>query len=148
MKKKLAIFALICAVPMLTACGGKNELICSQSAYEGTIVDEYHFEFDGDDKLTGATFQEKVDFSKTEDFEQYGCENLEECMKEAKSEVEECKKDSAYTDCELINETKNSVTVKGRITDESLSKEGNRISKGMAKEDIKKVAEEQGLTCK
>ena len=147
--KKLMVFCLLCVAFLMTACGGGSKLTCTANQLDGVVKTVYSFEFDSDDKLDGVEFEETIDFSKVENFEEtIGCANLEECMEAAKLELKECENNSSYESCKIINETKTGLTVKARISEDALKKETVTFKQGMTKEEVKKEAETDAVfTC-
>ena len=150
MKKKLMIIGLIGTLPFLTACGSSSgsKMTCSEKISDGFEM-KYTYEFDGDDVVTGMALEEIIDFSKVEDLSEWGCgDSIEECMKEAKSEYDECKNDTYYKDCEITKETKDSVTIKAYFSDKGMeaAKDDLGVEK-ITKEIIEKNVKDRGLTC-
>ncbi len=143
MKKRLLLVPLLVAVPLLTACGSSNELKCEREndGAKRTII----IDFDSSkENATGITIQYTVDFSNVEDFSEWGCEDLEDCIKMVESEVEDCEKDGSFEACKVSNKTKTSVTVQGDMTKKSVEEELG----GKTYDDTKKMFEDGGYTCK
>lgn len=146
--KKLMVLSLICTAFLMTACGGGSKLTCKATELDGVVKTVYYFEFDSDDKLDGVEFEETIDFSKVENFQEtIGCANLEECMEDAKLELKECESSSHYESCKIKDETKTGLTIRARVAEDALKNDSSTFKKGMTKEEIKKAAEKSEFTC-
>ena len=142
--KKTILMTLLLISPLLTACGSSNKLTCKRDV-DGATMEEV-IEFDNNkEKATGMTIYYTVDFSSDEQIEEFGCEDLDECMKLAEEELEDCKRDSDFELCEISNKTKTSITIKGVMKQSSVEEE----LKNKNYEEVKKrKEEEEKYTCK
>lgn len=155
MKKKM-LLGLLVAVPLLTACGSNGGSNGGSAVSGNTITCEYKssgtsegyiFAFDKNDKLAVLSMFEELILDEVDFSDDYiGCSSKEECLKNAESYKEECSNDSDFENCR-VETTDNTITVIGDFTSASL--EANKYyTKGMTKDEIKKQAKEDGLTCR
>ena len=142
MKKKFLILTLL-IVPLLTACGSSNELKCTQE--RGVTTKKVIVKFDSKkEKATDVIMAYTFDFSKAEDLSEFGCNDFEECLKLAEEELEDCEKDSDFVSCKITDRTKSALTIEGVMNKEQIEKEiGDKKY-----DEVKKLLEETGLTCK
>ena len=140
----IIVLALL-ITPFLTACGSSNKLLCEVKNGESKIEVEIDFE-SKKENITGASESYTMDLSGIEDFsDMAGCNDLSSCLKKWKEELKEgCEEESYNESCKIVSETKTGFTIKATLKTEDVFKEFENKSY----EEIKKVLEEEGYTCK
>ena len=143
MNKKLLLLSLIGIVPFMTACGNSRTMKCTKE--DDGFTTGYVFTFDKEDKLEKISLTETVDFTKV-DFNNLNCSSADDCLKSKDKFLKNCTSNKNYENCK-IDTNKDSMTLTADYTEDKLDKE-KTYKKGMAKEDIKKEAEDSNFTCK
>ena len=92
MKKFFLTVMIVTMMLVLTACGSKDSLTCK--AEHNGITREYYMEFDKE-KATNVTLRYSVDF-EVAGLEDFGCSTMEECLKMAEYELQDCQKDDEF----------------------------------------------------
>ena len=137
MKKTLFVLALLLIVPFMTACGeSKNKLTCVYEANIGNIT--VTAEFSSEDKLTGASVEQYVDFAKAECGDQ--------CKAMQAQALENCKKDLNYSNCKIASESDKDVTIYAEYSVNALTG-GSDISRDDPKEKVKATLEADEYKC-
>lgn len=142
--KKLSILTVLLILPLLTACGSSNKLKCVRDF--GNYSRELIIKFDSKkEKPIAAEIYYTVDFSKVTDFSEFGCKDLDDCMKKADESLQGCEQSNDYGSCKITKKTKTGFTVYGSMTKEYIEKQlGNKNYS-----DIKTMMEtDGGFTCK
>lgn len=150
MKKKLTFLGVILLIPLMTACGNnKNELKCTEKLVDEIVIREYTYEFNNNDELENVFLEEVIDFSKVEDLSEMDCGTIEECMKEAHNEFNECENDSYYEECKISKETKTGLTITSKLSKKGIEaiKEDLSVDK-LTKEVINKNVKDREMICK
>lgn len=141
--KKSLLFLTIATIPFLTACGESNTLKCVREG-DGASR-EMVIEFDSNkEKVTGVLVNYSIDFSDVEDFSEYGCDDLEDCLNEFAKEVEDCEEDEDFYECKIANKSKTGLTIQGKVEKNAFQKE----FKDKNYKAIKELYEEEGYACK
>lgn len=145
MKRKLLVLGVLGLVPFITACGGSKENKMECVVHEDGFVTGYDLYFDSDDKLDKTVTKLGVDYSYG-DLSQYGCDTPEQCVEQADETLDPAwNSNDHYEECK-VEKGKTIVYLSCTLADKGYENE-DHLKKGMTKEEVKKVLEDNRLTC-